>query len=452
MKLIPNRQNQRRGLPRAIQYYFLYSVLVLSAARVPAAPALEKPQQTTPMAEYLTFVLQSCDRVEKRIPEISAIAETVAERHSAGGMFGVIWEPPKASGPQGTQYEIRGRSGGMSALDANIKKNLTLASRDKDIAVIGWQRAPEPGELEIFKQYREKYTIVALGPRELPALAEFVKLADIWIDTGLGADDGVLTLPDGSRAGRGNHLLNLLHSWALVGEVVAALTRKGKMPTMLKSHAWPDAKDWNGRYRGKLLFHDDIQIKPIPAGTLTRRYLDQIRDLARRFGQAQEAAVKKTAQLIVAELGQGRKTLVTKQGHTIHEYVGQYEDSVWAVPRVLEAGTGRLAQHLIATPDKALVLHVGYTGSHPNVAEALRKKQQRVMLITTRDDPRPEMQLPDDLLTVIDMGWAFGDACVEIDGYPIRVFPPSGVMQLVAYEAVNVEVLALLAKPAKPGA
>ena len=46
------------------------------------------------------------------------------------------------------------------------------------------------------------------------------------------------------------------------------------------------------------------------------------------------------------------------------------------------------------------------------------------------------------LAASIDMGYAFGDACVAIDGYPLRVLPPSGVMQIAAYEAINVEVLA----------
>ncbi len=60
-----------------------------------------------------------------------------------------------------------------------------------------------------------------------------------------------------------------------------------------------------------------------------------------------------------------------------------------------------------------------------------------------RRDYRPSKEM----LTVIDTGWDFGDACVQIAGYPIRVFPPSGVMQIVAYESVNVEVLTRLASP-----
>ncbi len=39
-----------------------------------------------------------------------------------------------------------------------------------------------------------------------------------------------------------------------------------------------------------------------------------------------------------------------------------------------------------------------------------------------------------------DLGFTFGDACVSLDGYPIPILPPSGVMQIAAYEAINAEV------------
>ena len=42
----------------------------------------------------------------------------------------------------------------------------------------------------------------------------------------------------------------------------------------------------------------------------------------------------------------------------------------------------------------------------------------------------------------VDMGYAHGDACVWLDGYPIPILPPSGVMQVAAYECLSAEVLA----------
>ena len=46
----------------------------------------------------------------------------------------------------------------------------------------------------------------------------------------------------------------------------------------------------------------------------------------------------------------------------------------------------------------------------------------------------------------LDLGLAFGDACVPIEGYPIALFPPSGIVKAAAYESLNLEVLRLLGK------
>jgi len=400
-----------------------------------AAPA-------TPAGEYAAFALRCCDGTEARIPELTALAEQVAEMHVGGGMLGVIWDPPSATGPQGPQYEIKGRSGGFGAFDLNTLKQLPNANRAKDVAIVGYQRAPEPAELEVLKKYREKYFIIAFGPKELPALAECVKLCDAWIDTGLGADDRAVALPDGTRAGQGNALANALNAWAFLGELTAALSRRGKMPVLLMSHSLPNSDAWNTRYRGKTNFHDDLQMKPIPAGTVSREYLRQIRDLVNTFAATQGPAIDQAAGLIVEELQQGRKTVVAQTGHTTFELVGKYEDAAWAQPVVFYGTTGRMKQYHELTADGALVLRLGYSGMEPALADLPRQKKQRVMIITSNHDARPEYKVPDDYAPVIDMGWDFGDACVQIDGYPNRVFPPSGVMQMVAYEAVNVEVLA----------
>ena len=45
---------------------------------------------------------------------------------------------------------------------------------------------------------------------------------------------------------------------------------------------------------------------------------------------------------------------------------------------------------------------------------------------------------------VYNVRWLGRQVGVVIEGYPVRVLPTSGAMQAVAYEAVNVEVLARL--------
>ena len=49
-----------------------------------------------------------------------------------------------------------------------------------------------------------------------------------------------------------------------------------------------------------------------------------------------------------------------------------------------------------------------------------------------------------DVLMNINMGWQYGDAMITIPGYPVKMIPPSGMMQVVAYENINVETLARL--------
>lgn len=226
---------------------------------------------------------------------------------------------------------------------------------------------------------------------------------------------------------------------------MAALTRRGKMPVILKSHTWEDSKEWNGRYRGKMTFHDDLMIAPIPAGTLSRRYLDGIRELVKRFEATQAVSVAKAAELIVDELAQGRKTMVAQTGHTTFEHVGFYEDKIWAQPIVLYDTAGRIKQYPESTPEGALALRLGYSGEDQKMTDVMRAHKQRILLIASLADKRPESQSKPDVLAAIDTGWDFGDALVTVEGYPIRIFPPSGVMQLVSYEAVNVEVLARIA-------
>jgi hypothetical protein len=321
------------------------------------------------------------------------------------------------------------------------------------VAIIGWDRAPAERDLQLVKDAKARGCfVIGFGPRKMPALSEHAKVCDVWFDSGFGAEDTIIRFDDGSAGGRGNCLMNTLHGWALTAEIVSALTRRGKMPTMWKSYSYEDGRAWGDRYLGKSQFHDDFQVPPIARGKLGKEYLRQIRALLLRFERSQLPAINETADRIAAELQQGRKTVVATMGHMPWTFVGKYEDSRWANPVELNHGDSSSAgNYLTNTPDRALVLRVGYSGQHRDETALHEKKQNREMLITASDNPRAEWQLPTNLVTKIEMGWDFGDACVQIAGYPIKVFPPSGVMQLVAYECVNVEVLERMTTVAASG-
>ena len=96
------------------------------------------------------------------------------------------------------------------------------------------------------------------------------------------------------------------------------------------------------------------------------------------------------------------------------------------------------------TPDGALVVRLGETGLDRDLTKLFKRKKQKVIVVTATN-PYPENRAYLDSWPVrIDMGFAFGDACVPLEGFPIRILPTSGVMQVAAYESLNVEVFSLL--------
>jgi uncharacterized phosphosugar-binding protein len=417
--------------------------LALSLLCAPLCAKEKTPQSAGYARQYIKAALKCVAHADKNLPAITRLAEIVAKRHLAGGKIGSVFNG------QMLAEELTGRSGGM--INYGFGRGWDEAQRTpqedaNNVALISWERAPNPGDLAQVKKLKADGTfIIAIGPRALPELAAFVPLADAWLDTGLGADDRLIALPNGTYAVPGNALANMLNGWALIAEVVGALTRRGVMPPLYQSYLTETGRDWGTRYVHKKQFHDDLKIAPQRKGKLGRAFLKQIRENIERFRDTQMDGVEKATKLIIDESRTGRKTLVAMMGHAPSYYVGKYEDAAWTTPiDYAVPGVPAHAKNYDNTPDGALVLRLGYTGMHQEEVAAFTAKHQRVILLTT-PNPRPEWQIPEDKVLVhIDMGYAYGDAAVTIPGYPIRVLPPSGIMQLIAYESINSEVLAAL--------
>lgn len=394
--------------------------------------------EVKPAEEYIDVALKQCDKVEKDMPHITAIAEVCAKRHLAGGGFDFPWNY------QSLQQELSGRSGGMVSLGRMWTNDRTDEQKANDMAIIGWDRAPGNGEADRLRGLKKQGVyIIGFGPKELPALAECVEQCDAFFDTGL-PDDRVVTLHYGDKVGRINHLVNTLYGWAFIGEVVSALTRQGKMPPIWKSYAYKDGVEWGNRYHMKAQFHDDLTAPPQPAGKLGKAWLAQMRDHMRRFRNTQLPAVRQAADLLAAELDAGKTPYVLSSGHMPWVYVGKYEDARWM--KVLDFHSTvayQVKDFKEKLPEGTLAVRIGYFGEDQTARDLYAEKKVRLIQITS-DSIYPEMRQPDNLAVKIDMGMAFGDACVKLAGYPIPLFPPSGVMQIVAYEAINTEVLSRL--------
>lgn len=440
-----------RNRPSYLAHFALLGALAVSGTSAFAAPPQEnrvfKPASQrlsalpTYAAQYVDFFERSSNATEKNLGELSRVANIVAMRHIAGGVITWPWNS------QGLQQEMAGRSGGMVNFGPDRAWKDRKATGDaQNIVLTSWDRAPGAGELDQLKKFKaDGAYLIAFGPRSLPALAEYVPLFDAWFDTGLGADDRVVTLKDGTKAGHGNLLANMLNGWTFEAELIAALTRMGKMPVMYQSYMVPEGKDWANKYSGKQ-FHDDLTIEPIAPGVLGKAFLNQIRENVRLFDTRQSANLNRAVALIVDEKKAGHNTVIASMGHSPFTYLGKGEETAWSQSFDLEATVpAHVEAYQKGAPEGALVLRIGYTGFKPDEATVLKDKKQRVILVSTQN-PAPEAKIPADLQQYIDMEWTFGDASTPIAGYPIKVLPPSGIMQLIAFEAINVEVLAGLAE------
>ena len=405
-----------------------FTLLKIDGFQIPA-PA------PTPASAYLDGLQRRLDETESRIPAITKLAEQVAERHLRGGLIGFPWIGCTL------EQELMGRSGGLMHIgfERCWKKDRTDEEKKNDVALYGWDAAPKPGDLKRIQDDKAKGRfIIGFGPQHDPAFAEVTAACDAWIDAG----EDAVELPGGQHGGKTLHFTNAVNGWVFIGEFVAALTRHGKMPTMWKGYATEGGHEWGDRYFQKVQFHDEFTVPPIAAGELGRRYVSQIRAHVAQLRNVALADLRAMAATIADELHAGRKTIVASAGHMVMNYIARFADAAWAENHeVHDNVASQMKDYEAKTPDGALVLRLDAYGLHRSVRELFERKKQRVLLITG-ESPRPENAVPESYQPRVDLAFSHGDACVWIEGYPIPILPPSGVMQVAAYEAVDVEVLA----------
>lgn len=409
-----------------------FTLLRIDAFKTPEAVA-------TPAARYVDFAIRQCDVTQSNMAAFTAAAETVARRILDGGAVDFPWNG------QSLQQELSGRAGGMMCL-GKVDRKRPAIERSNDVAIIGWERAPASNEIARLRAARKQGAfLIGFGPKAMPELAEQAALCDIFFDSGL-ADDRVVALPDGSRAGRANHLVNAINAWVFHAELVAALTRQGRMPIIWKSYFCPDGRAWGERYGNgqSARFHDDYTIAPVAPGEFGTRFVDQIRAHMIRFQRAELGAVHRAAAELVPAIAK-TNAVVLSAGHMPWTYVGKFEDARWVQSVEFHSTvSSQVASVQGKVPDRSVVVRLGYFGEAPVGKELFAKKRFRLATWIGAENPDPTCQPPADARSTIDIGAAFGDACVPIPGYPLPMCPPSGIMQVVAYEAVNVEVLAAL--------
>ncbi len=221
---------------------------------------------------------------------------------------------------------------------------------------------------------------------------------------------------------------NIIELWAWTGEFVAACTRLGKMPVLYQSYGLPGGPERGKKYQGKR-FHDDLAIKPIPAGVLGREYLDRIAGMLEKIAETQMPKIILAAKW--ADQATSPSVLVT--GHMFPRHAKDPR----APPASLVAVPAWEDKDLLnASHPPQFVLYVGYQFAPRKLLEQAQAMGVRLVYSDVQPAQPPE---PAGNILYIDPAWPLADGCVTVPGYDVPILPASGVVQAAIYWTIASE-------------
>ena len=308
-----------------------------------------------------------------------------------------------------------------------------------DVVILGWSGAPPDQELELLRDLRASGAlIVGIGPASW-AGADSQLGADLFLESEVPLSE-VVTAPFGGEDYPLISLQDLVVLWTFTGEIVAALTRIGRMPAMYQSVLVAGARDRNARFADSR-FHQTHQVPAIPSGQVGGDYLDAIGAILHALIEKETEAIDRVGSVCAEVLNNGG---VIQAGMISHFPV--YQHGAPGDPLYMS----RLARLDGESPSVAelerelqrgdLFFFLGYYRRPTQAYQVARRVGARIVEVITGDGldgpPQPDY--------VIRPKWPFGDSVTRVPGYDVEILPSSGIVQAAIYWAVVAAVWQVL--------
>ena len=382
--------------------------------------------------DYLSALLAGVEDLRPRLPVISEAADQVAGRLVADGRLLLASARP--------DFTSEGfvRSGGLILAEEWTPETKLSPN---DAVILGWSGAPPDQELELLRDLRASGAlIVGIGPASW-AGADAQMGADLFLESAISLSEAV-TAPFGGEGYPLVSLQNLVVLWAFTGEIVAALTRMGRMPAMYQSVLVAGARARNARFIGSR-FHQTHRVPAIPLGQVGGEYLDEIGAILRTLIEEEARAIDRVGAVCAQVLNDGG---VIHAGMISHFPV--YQHGTPGDPLYMR----RLARLDGESPSVAelerelqrgdLFFFLGYYRRPTQAYRVARRAGARIVEVITGDGldgpPQPDY--------VIRPKWPFGDAVTRVPGYDVEILPSSGIVQAAIYWAVVAAIWQALAE------
>jgi hypothetical protein len=356
---------------------------------------------------------------------MAQVAEKVAEQLLDGGrLFIASARPDFAS-------EGFVRSGGLMLLEECGADGSGLG--EGDAVLLGWSDTdPEAERALLSRLVGSGAFIVAIGPvPTTEATQEQVAVLDAFLESAPSQPADLLRAFDGAAYPLVS-LENLVLLWTFTGELVAALTRRGHMPTLYQSVLVPGARQRNER-RGQHRFESEHEVPPLAPGELGGTYLDRLGDGLRTLASREAEAIEQVAWAGTAALRQGRRIHAFLISHfPVHQWGAPGDPALMRKLSQVHGETPSIAELEAEFGAGDLFFFLGYY-NRPREAYALARRRQATIADVITGPPTDDGPAPD---LIIRPGWPYGDALVPVPNYDIAILPASGIVQTAIYWAV----------------
>lgn len=421
--------------------------LLLSSCGNEEKTVQQLPEVSFPSAEYLESILNCIAYTGSHIDDMSETADKVATRLAAGGQLYITddeslmlsGESHERISEAGVVYTIHENSGGFVAEACNraggfgaikpLPSNWQITGND--VVLMGTLDLAPDEQVKQITDLRESGALVILFGSDKSRAASS---ADYLIDNGLGAGLNRTITVKGTETGPVAGVANIVNMWTFSAELVGALTRQGKMPTMWQSMFVPGAEARNERI-AKSAFEREIAIDPVKPGNLGRQYVSAVQGYLEKIRDNELPKFVETGALCASTISEGNKVVCWLIGHfmTSQERMPDFPELFMNLEH--NNPLEQIEEHLSSGD---VLLHVGYSYYPEQGLQLARKIGAKTVCVMTPgpkvsgegEPEQPDMSLIDIL---IDPYWKHGDAVVEVPGYDTKILPPSGVVMVTCY-------------------
>jgi hypothetical protein len=256
-------------------------------------------------------------------------------------------------------------------------------------------------------------------------------------------DPGVFSFPNHAQeAGISPSLADAIPGWVFTGELIAALTRVGKMPVIYESIGLYGGVPRINRYKDQgILWHDQHSVPPIAPGVIGNRYVTAVSAMLRRVEAEDRTQMERAGAWASQAKRSGKRVIMYSMGHLI-----PIEVEKTAIGRLFKPELWNSGFSYLKPPDDTycageVLIHIGYQHPPTEMLERARCAGAQVVYVDILQQ-RDYVKSKDVIW--IDPMWPWADACVPIENYDVPALPASAIVNgAIAWELYRVTERAL---------